>query len=204
MSTRVSGSSCCVGISAFSTSRRDDGDAAPDGRLQLQPDEVVRISEAPLAISSDGRQPRRADQREKYVTLGEGGVDDVDEETARTDGLDIHEHAVVAHEFGEAVIQATCVPRRIFPSVADENTQEPNGPAVFSCHRCPSERRDTIIRPAPEQAGVFVTACRRHSERAESPFASTSRRVRELGNPSRIWGPTPLVAAPAAVNDADA
>ena len=91
---------------------RDDLDAARQGRLDFDADEVIRPG---------GRgQPLVADEREEHVARGDRGRDHLGEVVPELNLLDVPDHLLPAEMPGQPVGQPGGLVRRIGTPVADE------------------------------------------------------------------------------------
>jgi hypothetical protein len=100
---------------------RDHPHVAFQGRLELQPDEVVGVLEPSPAVSVGRRDPLRADHRQQHLAGADRTGDDLGEVDPQVDGGDIHEHPLGAEALGEPVVQPSGEVAALLTPIADED-----------------------------------------------------------------------------------
>jgi hypothetical protein len=83
----------------------DNADITCQGRLDLDPDEVVGVVEASLSVPAGGREPPVADQRQQYLAGFDRGGDRLNDVVAQFNRVDVLEDLVSAEVAGEPLIQ---------------------------------------------------------------------------------------------------
>jgi hypothetical protein len=100
---------------------RDYPNASFECSLDLQPDEVLWIVQAALAVLVLDRQPLWSDKREQDVAGGGCRSDPLDEIIARRDVVYVFEDPIGAEPFNHQLIQQLGRPGRFLPPIADED-----------------------------------------------------------------------------------
>ena len=100
---------------------RDEQDLPLQRGLDLEPDEVVGVVQAPRSVRGGDVEPLLADQGEQDVARPDGVGDGLDEVVTELDGVDVLEDLVRPEPLGEAVVEPARRVRRVLPPVADED-----------------------------------------------------------------------------------
>src|SRR5262249_28635254 len=100
---------------------RDDADAALQRHGQLEPNSVVRLQQAGVALRRRRIEPAWADDRQYGVRVMEGVIDRLLEGFTERDRCDVLEDALRTQVLAEPVSQATGVTSDITSPVAKEN-----------------------------------------------------------------------------------
>jgi len=83
---------------------RDDADLARQGRLDLQPHEIIRVIEATPATPIGDRQPLITNQRQQHVAGRDRSSDHFDEVVAELDRVDILEDLAAAEAADQPIV----------------------------------------------------------------------------------------------------
>ena len=127
---------------------RDDADVARQGRLDLQPHEVVAAVEATPAVFVGDGEPLWTDQRQQHVAGPDRPGDHLDEVVAQLDGVDVLEDLPAAEAVGQPVVQPAGWVGRLLPPVADEDPARPDRDGSSHCPHLP--------RPNPRHPLVSI------------------------------------------------
>jgi hypothetical protein len=100
---------------------RDDADLTTQGSLDLQPDKILRVIDAPPAITVTDVEPLITDEREQDVARPDRSGYHLDEVVAQLDGVDVLEDLARTEAFGQPFIQPARWVCRLLPTVTDED-----------------------------------------------------------------------------------
>ena len=100
---------------------RDDPHPRAQRRLDLQPDEVGRIVQAPTSGVIDRFQPAVADQRQQHGAGRHRALDGLGEVVTRLDRVDVLEHPIRAEGPDQLAVDQIGLERGVLASVAQED-----------------------------------------------------------------------------------
>jgi hypothetical protein len=100
---------------------RDHPDAAAQGGLDFEADEVVRIVEPAGAVRRELGYPSGTDHHEHRRGLAKRRLQDLHEVGAGLDGVDVEEHAIRTEAPLQMVGEPAGIARRVVSPVADED-----------------------------------------------------------------------------------
>src|SRR6266478_4660264 len=91
--------------------------------MNLQPNQISRVIEATLSTDVRRAKPVLADHCAQALAQTDCLVDHFREIRTGLDGVDVHEHGVLAKSGAQCVIQSTRVSCRVIAPVVDEDAQ---------------------------------------------------------------------------------
>ena len=100
---------------------RDHDRLAGQGEADLEPDEVLRVVQAALAVELLGAEPAAADDDEHGIGRAHRRVQALHEVDSRLERVDVHEHLMGAELLDQPVVEPARVCRRILAAIADED-----------------------------------------------------------------------------------
>jgi hypothetical protein len=113
---------------------RDDPHVAVQGRLDFQPDDIVRIVKPSAPFVGHG-QPGRADDHQQHLAGRHRPEDLLGEVNAWLDRVHIDEDLALTETLGQAVRQPTSKMTAFLPTVTDEDAPALNCSHVQSRYR---------------------------------------------------------------------